>query len=290
MSNNINWGGAGAGAVGGATLGGLYGSIVPGIGTAVGAGAGMLLGAMGGGAAGTGEKAQGPGWQWLQNPEYPEVAPAMGTYWDYLAKGLENMQTGQEPEWWKKWRPLEESQRKAALYGTYYGKGAGAQGGNYFGPGVLATQRGADVAAGRRGAGGGSNYAKQLDMYAQGMSDIDDYLSKLGATAMDTAESRYLSAFPASQGIRGPAGQWGSYEGTAYQPSGMESMMQGVGSYLPYLGQTASLGSALGNQQQQQAGYGQYGQLNYGQQPMLSQAANDWGMSTVNRYSQPQTY
>ena len=167
----------------------------------------------------------------LQNPEYAGAASGMGTMWDYLGKGMQSLQEDKPPTWFQQWAPLEEYQRKNKLRGTYYGTGAGAAGGNQFGPGILATQQATDVAAGRRGAGAGSNMAKQLQQYGQGMSDIDSYLSQLGAGAMQGAETQYLSS--AAQLPRGPQGQWSSYEGTPYQPSGGESVMNAVGQMAP---------------------------------------------------------
>lgn len=186
---------------------------------------------------GGGETVQ-PTATFLQNPQYSGAAPAINQGWSYLSNGLQALQEGKPPTWFQNWRPLEEAQRKNALTGTYYGQGAGAQGGNMFGPGVLATQRSADVRAGRRGAGAGSNYAKQLDMYSQGMSDIDNYLSKLGYEAMNTAEGRYLGGL--SSIPQGPQGQWTTSPGY-YQPSAGETIMQGIGNLAPY-----AIGAAIG--------------------------------------------
>lgn len=221
----INWGGAGTGAVGGATMGSRLGPW----GAVAGGGLGALAGLFGG----EGKEAQPGGYQWLQQPEYQNVGTNMGTIWDYLGRGIQALQEGKPPTWFQQWAPLEEYQRKNKLTGTYYGKGAGAAGGNLFGPGILATQQATDIAAGRRGAGAGSNYAKQLQMYGQGMTDIDNYLSQLGATAMQGAEQQYLSS--AANLPRGPQGQWMPYGETAYQPSGTESILGAVGQMAPYM-------------------------------------------------------
>lgn len=262
-----NWGGL-TGSVIGTGIGAFGGPLTAGIGGMIGGGIGGMFDPQGGGTPG-----QAGGYQWLQNPEYAQATNAMGNYWDYLSGGLQSMQEGKPPTWFQNWRPLEESQRKQALYGTYYGKGAGARGGNQFGPGVLATQSAKDVAAGRRGAGAGSNYAKQLDEYAQAMNDIDEYFSKLGFGAMDTSEQRYLTSFQNSANIRGPQGQWGSFEGVPFQPSGMQSMMQGVGAMLPYMAQ--GWGANPGNQGSS---------YNYG----TNYATNPYGTNYSNiNYNQP---
>jgi len=216
----FDYGSAGGGAITGAQAGS---TIAPGIGTAIGAVAGGLLGGFGGGKKGT-----APTWQWLQNPEYQNTRGTMESTWDYLGKGLQSLQEGKPPTWWQNYRPLEEYQRKNALYGQYYGKGAGAQG-NQWGPGILDTQRAADVAAGRRGAGGGSNYAKQLNQYSQGMTEIDKYLSQLGFQAMGQQEQTLLSGVQGMLSGRGPEGQWSSVGGTAAQPGWGSQVLNAVG-------------------------------------------------------------
>ena len=202
------------------------------LGTAV-IGAGMSYGLNQIGSGG-GQKATDPGWQWLPTPQLPQAKQAYGNYFDYLSGGLQSLQEGKPPTWFQNWAPLEEKQRKNALTGTYYGKGAGAAGGN-FGPGVLATQQGADVAAGRRGAGAGSNYANQLNQYAYGNKQIDDYLSQLGAGAMQQEETNLMNAFPASYQISQEPGAWGSYAGTEAQPSSMQAAGAGLSTAVPYL-------------------------------------------------------
>jgi hypothetical protein len=224
----------------------------------------MGMGAAAIGASG-GQKAQGPGWQWLQNPEYSQATNTMGNYWDYLNNGLTSLQEGKPPTWFQNWRPLEEAQRKNALTGTYYGRGASAAGGygsggaSTFQPGILNTQRSADVAAGRRGAGGGSNYALQLANYGQANKDIDNYMSQLGATAMQNQQTQILGTIQGSGNLRGPAGQWGSYEGTPYQSSGLQSTMQGLGALAPYMTAAASnVGTGSNGINQQNGAYAGY--------------------------------
>lgn len=175
---------------------------------------------------------------WLQKPQYRNVAPAMESAWDYVSKGLESIQAGKPPTWFQQWRPLEETQRRNALYGTYYG-GGGQAGvlGQGFGPGILEGQRAADIKAGRRGAGAGSNYARQLDQYAKASNELSNYMSQLGAQAMESSEGRYINAMSQGGLNQGPEGEWWKQEGTEGSP-GFLSSLAGM---IPY-----AIGAATG--------------------------------------------
>jgi hypothetical protein len=184
-------------------------------------------------------KSQPGGAQWLQNPQYSFTEPRMELTSDYVTKGIQALSEGKPPTWWQAYEPVERKKRQKSLYEQYYGGG--------FGPGVLETQQSTDIAAGRRGAGGGSNYAKQLQQYSMGLQDIEDLLTQGGAGAMQTAEQSYI---PWSANMpTGPSGQWMTYAGqtTPYQPSALESIAGGVGSMLPYL--MAGMGTGGSNQQ-----------------------------------------
>ena len=196
------------------------------------AAAGSIAGGM---MSGSGKKGKSGGYipqpqeQWL-----PETAPTLSSMWDYMGKGMQALSEGKPPTWFQRWAPLEEAQRKNKLRGTYWGSGAGAAGGEQFGPGILQTTQAADIKAGRRGSGAGSNYNKQLAEYAQRESEIGDYMTKTGAMAMEGAEGRYLQA--ASQLPRGMKMGYGQFEGTPYQPSGWESAANALGAAAPYWG------------------------------------------------------
>ena len=240
----------------GTGIGSFGGPLTAGIGGMIGGGIGSMFDKGGGS-----QSAQGGGYQWDENPQYSNVENSMGNYWDYLGKSLQAMQMGQPTEGFQQFRANEEYQRKNALRGSYYGAGAGAAGSgpytgegaggygvnmnpgaNYFRPGVLDTQMSQDVRVGRRGAGAGSNYAKQLAIYGQSMNDIDMYLSQLGYADQQNNKTQILNAFQNSGNIRGPEGAWHSFEGTSYQPSGMESSMNTLGQLVPYLSNLSSSG------------------------------------------------
>jgi hypothetical protein len=208
--------------------GSLIGSI---LGTGIGSfgGPGTARGAIGGGIGGMFGGGNEAGAQWLQNPQYSFTEPRMQLTSDYVSKGLQALQEGKPPTWFSNWEPIERKKRMGSLYQQYYG-GQDAYGRDTFGPGLLATQVGQDVAAGRVGASGSSNYAKQLANYSGIAQAIDDYLSQLGSQAMETAEGRYLGT--SLQIPEGPSGRWEGYEAT---PSAGQTIAGGIGSILPYM-------------------------------------------------------
>lgn len=235
-----------------------------------------------------GQDAQSGGYQWNATPENPLARRLKTTQYDYLANGLDALAMGKPPTWFQQYRPLEEAQRKNALTGQYYGAGAGAagskgyagyggSGGNAFAPGVFKQQQAADVAAGRRGSGGGSNYAKQLALYQQQMQDIDNYLSQMGAASMQSAEQTYLSS---AGGVSQYAqGQWAPFEGTDYQPSAGQQMGAMVGQMTPYFASMAGQlggGSSQWGQPLNSSTGAQIAQPMYGGQPAQSHVYNQF--------------
>jgi hypothetical protein len=235
-----------------------------------------------------GKSAQAGGYQWNATPENPLAKRLKTTQYDYLANGLDALAAGKPPTWFQQYRPLEEAQRKNALSGQYYGAGAGAagskgyagyggSGGNAFAPGVFKQQQAADVAAGRRGSGGGSNYAKQLALYQQQMQDIDNYLSQMGAASMQTAEQTYLQG---AQGVSQYAqGSWGGFDATEAQASPYQQIGSAVGAMTPYfasmMGQMGGGSSQYGQALNSSTG-AQIAQPLYGGQPAQSHVYNQF--------------
>jgi len=170
---------------------------------------GGMFGQLTGGGGSTGTSTPG-GSYWNASPQYGGVRDTMTGVWSqYLPKQLENLQAGRPTQWAQNANALQEYQMKNKLRGQYYGKAAGPEGGNMYGPGMFDQQMGTDIRAGRRGAGAGSNQARQMEAYTTGMSDIDRYIAQLGYQSMGESEGRYLTTLAGLP--RGPQGEWANY-------------------------------------------------------------------------------
>jgi hypothetical protein len=183
-------------------------------------------------------QAQPGGFQYLPYPIRPEYQEAG----EFFRNAMQRTQEGRAPVWFERWRPTEEARNFQDIYATYYGgdvTGIGGQPGSpvgrRFSAGILDTQRAADVAAGRRGEGAGTNYAAQLEQYARELADARQLMGQLEAQTIGQTGATSAQQLAAMYDPR-RMGEYQAYAGRPYQPSGLEQLGTAISSFAPYAG------------------------------------------------------
>jgi len=177
--------GFGSGAVGGAGLGSMFGPV----GMGVGALAGGLMGAFGGGGGAKLEQ----GYDVVQMPQYSWTERNRGQLADYVAGGLQSIQEGNPPTWWKNAQPkLQQGMsRQNAL--TYFGSPGTRQG-------SVGTAMSMGAMAGLKGKRAMTPGNQQLTEYNNRESAINDYLTQLGVNVTQQSEQNYMNTIAGMPG------------------------------------------------------------------------------------------
>ncbi len=211
---------SGAG-LGGAASGAMMGSAFGPIGTVVGGALGALSG------FGTKKGKEGTQGIMVQPlPQYSWTEPRLRLTSDYLTQNIERMGRGEMPVWWDKASKNLNQGMKKNLYETYYGRPGERTG-------VMQTAMQAGALGGVGPKGMVSNVRRASQDYASKSSQIDQYLTGLGADIMRQQEGMYLSE-SRSQPVGPPVATMG------YQT-------QGTPSTNPYTSLLSSMGGMMGS-------------------------------------------
>lgn len=159
--------------------------------------------------------------------QYSFTEPRMRLTSDFISQNIGRMNEGKFPSWYEGISPLLKEQQEKGLRESYYGTG--------FTPGVLAESKAYDVSRGLgRGAGAGKNYNTQLAKYADASRAIDQYIAELGYNAQREGATTFPTM--SMQMPKGPDVLGYNYiPPEAEGPSGMDTLLQTLGSVAPWL-------------------------------------------------------